>query len=137
MSLEVQIKVQSAQPTGTSDAGVLICIPRFFLVPIVATVNPTAGKGAFPVQCEEAADTGEQLAASPSPPCPYWGLGSQLGTEAPPGVSAGPCFSKQASQALGLALLLHTGGDFSSCVGLETQLEVLLPRLLWMVCFLF
>lgn len=83
--------------------------------------------------CEESANTGQQLAASPSP-CLKWGLGPQslLGL-----TSANRPSVSLTSQALDLALFLHTGGDFSSCVDLETQLEVLFPKLLWMVCFLF
>lgn len=98
VSLEVQMKIQSAQPTGSSDARVLTCIPRLSLVPIMATGNPAAGKGAFPVQCEEASDTRGQLAAFPLPPSLKWGLGPQLGTAAPPAVSAGPPISRQAKQ---------------------------------------
>lgn len=88
------MEMQSAQPAGTSDAGVLICVPRFSPLPVMAAVNPTAGAGAVPGQCEEAAATGKQLAASPSPPRLKWGLGPELGTAAPSAASAGSSLSK-------------------------------------------
>lgn len=52
VSLEVQIHIQSAQSTGTSDAGVLTCVSRFSLLPVMAVVNPTVEIGAAAVQRE-------------------------------------------------------------------------------------
>lgn len=105
-------KIQSAQPTGTCDAGVLTCVPRCSLVPIMTTGNPAAGKDQF--QCrmrkqQTQENSWQPPLASSGAWAHSWGLQppqqSLLGL-----ISANrPRSVSLASQALGLALLLHMG----------------------------
>lgn len=131
----------SAQSSGTSDAGVLICASRFSLLPIMAIVHPTEEMGAVAGQCEISSS---QNKGSWQPPFHLlaWTWAESWG-----------CWVLSLSKWTRECRLMHPQSrldsaasqwswwticqDFSSCVYLGRQLEVLFPSPLRMVWFTF